>query len=96
MSVEIVTHQSPQPSITKQATRPTLTNCDVVTGVASSRCDYATSVGRLSFAAGETSKTISIPIVDDAFAEGNESFTITLSNAIGAPAGHARHGRRNN
>ena len=61
-----------------------LTNCNVVNGVASSRCDYATSVGRLSFAAGESSKTISIPIVDDAYAEGNESFTITLSSPTGA------------
>ncbi len=64
-----------------------LTNCSVVNGVASARCDYATAVGRLSFAAGETSKTISIPIVDDAYAEGNESFTITLSNAIGSSLG---------
>jgi hypothetical protein len=32
-------------------------------------------------------KTISIPIVDDAYAEGNESFTITLSNATGVPLG---------
>jgi hypothetical protein len=61
-----------------------LTNCNVVNGIASARCDYATSVGRLTFAAGETSKTISIPIVDDAYAEGNESFTITLSNPTGA------------
>ena len=64
-----------------------LTNCNVVNGIASSRCDYATSVGRLSFAAGESIKTISIPIVDDAYAEGNESFTITLGNATGAPLG---------
>lgn len=39
--------------------------------------------------AGETSKTISIPIVDDSYAEGNESFTITLSNATGASLGSA-------
>ena len=64
-----------------------LTNCNVINGVASSRCDYATSVGRLGFAAGESSKTISIPIVDDSYAEGNESFTITLSNATGATLG---------
>jgi hypothetical protein len=52
------------------------------TGVASSRCDYATSIGTLSFAAGEISKTISIPLVDDSFAEGLESFTLTLSIPI--------------
>jgi hypothetical protein len=65
-----------------------LTNCNVTgTGIASSRCDYATSVGTLRFAIGEASKTISIPIVDDNFAEGNESFTFTLSNPTGASLG---------
>jgi uncharacterized repeat protein (TIGR01451 family) len=65
-----------------------LTNCNVTnTGIASSRCDYATSIGTVRFAAGESSKTISIPIVDDNFAEGAESFTITLSNPIGASLG---------
>jgi hypothetical protein len=38
----------------------------------------------LHFAAGEVSRTISIPLIDDVYAEGSETFTITLSNAIGA------------
>lgn len=67
-----------------------LNNCNVINGIASARCDYSTAVGRLNFAVGESSKTISIPIVDDSYAEGNESFTIALSNAsgvtLGAPA----------
>ena len=57
------------------------------TGVASSRCDYETTLGTLSFAAGESSKTISIPVIDDAYAEGSESLTVTLSNATGASLG---------
>ena len=64
-----------------------LTNCNVVNGVGSARCDYATSVGTARFAAGETSKSISIPIVDDSYAEGSESFTITLSNAVNTSLG---------
>lgn len=65
-----------------------LTNCNVVgTGIASSRCDYTTTIGTLQFVPGETSKTISIPIVDDAYAEGNESFSITLSHPMGASLG---------
>jgi hypothetical protein len=64
-----------------------LNNCNVFNGVASSRCDYATSVGTLRFAAGETLKTISIPIVDDVYGEGNESFTISLTNPRGAVLG---------
>ncbi|MBA3766097.1 MAG: hypothetical protein H0W99_03740, partial [Acidobacteria bacterium] len=61
-----------------------LTNCNVFNSIASSRCDYLTTVGTLRFAAGEASKTVSIPIVDDVYAEGNESFTLSLSNPTGA------------
>ncbi|MFZ0062811.1 MAG: Calx-beta domain-containing protein, partial [Pyrinomonadaceae bacterium] len=64
-----------------------LNNCSVVNGVASSRCDYPTSVGTVRFAAGETSKNISIPIVDDSYSEGSENFTITLSNPTGGNLG---------
>jgi hypothetical protein len=62
-------------------------NCNVTNGVASSRCDYLTTLGTLHFSAGETSKTISIPIVDDAYAEGAESFNLTLSNPTNATLG---------
>jgi hypothetical protein len=63
-------------------------NCNVLnSGMASARCDYTTTMGRLQFAAGQTSKTILIPIVDDVYAEGSESFTMTLSNASGAQLG---------
>jgi subtilisin family serine protease len=62
-------------------------NCNVVNGKASSRCDYMTALGTVSFADGENSKTIRIPIVDDTFADGTETFTVTLSNASGAPLG---------
>jgi uncharacterized repeat protein (TIGR01451 family) len=61
--------------------------CNVLNGIASSRCDYSTSVGTLSFAPGETVKTISIPITDDSYAEGSETFTIMLSGASGANTG---------
>jgi subtilisin family serine protease len=62
-------------------------NCNLINGKASSRCDYMTVLGTVSFAAGETSKTISIPIINDLYVEGNETFTVTLSNASGAPLG---------
>ena len=61
--------------------------CDVINSIASSRCDYSPAFGRLEFAAGETSKTISIPIVNDAYAEGTENFTLGLSNSAGANLG---------
>ena len=38
-------------------------------------------VGTLSFAAGETTKTFFVPIIDDSYAEGAETFNVVLSNA---------------
>ncbi len=64
-----------------------LNACSSVTGLASSRCDYATTIGTLRFAVGESSKTIYIPIIDDNFTDANETFTVTLSNPSGASLG---------
>jgi len=46
-------------------------DCNLINGVASSRCDYLTTLGTLEFAPGEVSKAIGIPIIDDTRAEGN-------------------------
>ena len=46
--------------------------------------DYAETSGTLTFAPGHTSRTISVPVNDDAFAERDESFTLTLSNPVNA------------
>jgi hypothetical protein len=62
-------------------------NCSTFTGFASSKCDYEASFGTLQFAAEETSKTISIPIIHDSYAEGNETFNISLSNPTNATLG---------
>ncbi|HKY45811.1 MAG TPA: M12 family metallo-peptidase, partial [Pyrinomonadaceae bacterium] len=61
--------------------------CNQVNGQASARCDFNTKGGTLSFAAGETSKTITLSIVNDGFVEGSETFTMTLSNAVGMNLG---------
>ena len=55
--------------------------------VAFARCDYATSVDVLRFAAGETQKNIVISIINDVHVEGNETFRITLSLPSAAPPG---------
>ena len=62
-------------------------NCDVVNGLASSRCDYETRIATVQFAAGETAKTISVFIIDDSYLEGPESFTVSLANPAGTSLG---------
>ena len=42
--------------------------------------DYQAASGRLTFAAGETEKTISVAVLDDAHDEGSETMTLMLSN----------------
>ena len=49
-------------------------------GTARAGSDYESTTGTLAFDPGETSKTIPVPIIDDAHDEGSETFTLTLSN----------------
>lgn len=60
-----------------------LTSCNVNNGIASERCDYATTAGTARFSAGQSVATIIIPIVNDAFVEPDETFTVTLSSPVG-------------
>jgi hypothetical protein len=62
-------------------------NCNVVNGAASSRCDYETSLSTVQFGAGETSKTVSVFIIDDSYLEGPETFTVNLAPVAGAVLG---------
>ncbi|HUS11297.1 MAG TPA: Calx-beta domain-containing protein [Pyrinomonadaceae bacterium] len=52
-------------------------------GTATQKGDYTIKRGTLTFADGETTKTLEVPIVDDVFVEGDETFTVTLSNVTG-------------
>ncbi|HEY9403703.1 MAG TPA: DUF4214 domain-containing protein, partial [Pyrinomonadaceae bacterium] len=56
-------------------------------GNAYGRCDFAAAVGTLVFAPGETSKMVTVPIIDDAHVEGSETFQFRLSNPQGATLG---------
>ena len=46
--------------------------------------DYAAASGTLTFAPGESSKTVEVAVLDDAHDEGEETFVLALSNASGA------------
>lgn len=56
-------------------------------GTASGRSDYTTALGTLRFAPNEATKAIDILLIDDAFAEQPETFTVTLSNPTGGALG---------
>ena len=53
-------------------------------GSAAAGSDYTATSGTLNFAAGESTKTVSVPVLDDSTHEGDETLTLTLSNASGA------------
>ncbi|WYM00653.1 MAG: Calx-beta domain-containing protein [Gloeotrichia echinulata CP02] len=50
-------------------------------GTATAPADYDNTPITVNFADGETSKTVTIPIVNDAVAEGNETFTLNLGTS---------------
>jgi hypothetical protein len=66
---------------------PASVNFATSDGTATQKGDYTQVAGKLIFAAGETSKTFPVLIVDDVFQEGTETFDLTLSNPIGTTLG---------
>ncbi len=53
-------------------------------GTATEGDDYTATSGTLTFAPGETTKTVAVPIIDDNEEDDGETLTLTLSNAVGA------------
>ena len=52
-------------------------------GTATAGSDYNATSGTLTFAAGETSKTITVGVIGDRTAEQDETFFVNLSNVVG-------------
>ena len=57
---------------------------DVRNGFSAAGVDYTATSGTLTFAASETSKTITVPILNDTDYDPSQRFRVTLSNASGA------------
>ncbi len=68
-------------SVTLSAASPSPVTVRYVTakGTAVPPGDYTTTSGTLTFAAGQTTKTIEVPVVGDTIAEANETFKVNLS-----------------
>ena len=58
-----------------------------VDGSAKAGADYEAASGTLSFAPGETAKTVAVAVLDDAHDEGTEVLVLRLENARGARLG---------
>ena len=52
-------------------------------GTAQAGVDYTATSGTLTFDAGDTEKTVEVPVLDDSHDEGDEALTLRLSNASG-------------
>ncbi|WP_295133221.1 Calx-beta domain-containing protein [uncultured Reyranella sp.] len=71
-------------SLSSPATGPVTVNFATANGTAVAGSDYVAQSGTLTFAAGETQKTIQIATIGDAVVEANEGFSVVLSSATGA------------
>ena len=71
-------------SLTRASTRSVTVDYATTDGTASAGEDYTATSGTLTFEAGTVEQTVSVPVLDDASDEGEETFTLTLSNPTGA------------
>jgi hypothetical protein len=72
---------------TGDISRPVSVEYSTSGGTASERSDYTAALGTINFAAGESSKSFTVFVTDDALAEGPETLTLGLGNPTGASLG---------
>ncbi|NKE45875.1 cellulase family glycosylhydrolase [Roseomonas frigidaquae] len=71
------------------ATAPVTVSYATEAGTARAGTDFRAALGSVTFAAGETSRVVAVTLVDDAVAEGTESFNLRLTGASGGTLGAA-------
>jgi hypothetical protein len=69
------------------STEPVSVSYSTGNGSATDGTDYQTASGTLTFAPGETTKTVTVLVNGDRLAEPNETFVVNLSNPTGATIG---------
>ena len=75
-------------SLTGSSSQPVTVTYAVADGTAKANADYqAITPGTLTFAAGETSKSFTVTILQDSESEGNQTVALSLSNPINATLG---------
>ena len=71
-------------SLSVASTNTITVNFETTDGTAIAGTDYTATTGMVTFTPGQTSRTISIPILDDTLQESTETFNIILSDATNA------------
>lgn len=74
-------------SLSRAATSPVSVRYATSNGSATVGSDYTAASGTLTFDTGETSKTFSVPIINDSNVEPAETINLTLSNPQGVTLG---------
>ena len=77
-------------SLSHAATSQVTVGYATANGTATAGADYTGASGTLIFAPGETTKTISIPVLADAMAENTETVLVNLTNPGGATIADAQ------
>jgi endoglucanase len=70
--------------LSSASSTPVTVDYATVDGTAKAGSDYTSTSGKLTFAAGETSKTVTVKVLSDSVSEGNETFGLKISNATAA------------
>jgi chitinase len=76
-------------TLSQPAPWPVSVSCATANGTATAGSDYVAASGTVTFAPGETSKTVTVNVTGDSVAEFDEALTLTLSNAANANLGAA-------
>ena len=71
-------------TLTLASTQAVTVQYQTAGGTAAQGTDYSAASGTLTFAAGVTRQTISVPVTDDMLHESEEQFTLTLTSPAGA------------
>ncbi len=74
-------------TLSKPSSSPVSAQYATSDGTAAAGEDYTTTGGTLTFAPGETTKSIAVPILNSGVYEADETFAVTLSNPSGATLG---------
>ena len=77
-------------TLSAASTQTVTVNYATAAGTATAGTDYQSLSGTLSFAPGQTSKTVTVNAVGDTAIEPNETFTLSLSNPVNASISRAR------